>query len=276
MSTYAIGDVHGCAQSLKELLAKLPSDGNIVFIGDVVNRGPQSLETLRIIQGLGERAVSILGNHELHMLAVYAGKRELHRKDTIKEIFDAPDGKELIDWIRTWPMALDVENVLCVHAACHWKWNKKKTLKLAHEVENYLRSDNWQENMGELFGKTQWSKELEGFKRLRAIINVLTRTRFLTANGEMDYDAKLSPAETSSELIPWFKYPDRKTAEDKVTFGHWSTLGLIEWPNIYPLDTGCLWGGALTARNLENPEEIFQVKPFYGAVKWLTRCYSHL
>lgn len=266
MSTYAIGDVHGCAQSLTELLAKLPADSKIVFIGDVINRGPQSLETLRIIQRLGDRAVSLLGNHELHMLAVYAGQREMHRRDTIGEILAAPDVCELMDWLRTWPMALETKGVLCVHAACHWGWTKKKTLKLAQEVEIYLRSENWQQNMGELFGKTQWKKDLEGLKRLRAIINVLTRTRFLTQSGEMDYDAKLSPAETSPQLIPWFKFPNRKTAQDKITFGHWSTLGLVEWPNIYPLDTGCLWGGALTARNLENPKEIFQVKaPLYAA-----------
>ncbi len=264
MTTYVIGDVHGCADSLKELLQKLPADAKLIFIGDVINRGPKSLETLHILQSLGTRAQSILGNHELHMLAVYAGQRKLGRRDTIQEILNAPDADELIDWIRTWPMALHVDGFLCVHAACHWKWSVEKTLSLASEVESFLQSDDWKEHIGKLFGQAQWKKHLEGHKRLRAIINVLTRTRYLNENGEMDFDAKLSPKETNPELIPWFTYPGRKTADTPVTFGHWSTLGLVDWPNIYPTDTGCLWGGYLTARTLEPVSKIVQVKaPLY-------------
>ncbi len=268
METFAIGDVHGCADILTELLDRLPGDSNYLFIGDVVNRGPKSLECLRILKRLGPRARSLLGNHELHMLAVYCGQRELGKGDTIQEILEAPDCGELMDWIRTWPLAVEVEGCLAVHAACHWSWTKKETLAMAREVEEHLQSKRWDKDFAKLFGKTQWDPELTGFKRLRGIINVFTRTRYLKADGEMDYGAKLSIEQTSPDLIPWYKFPGRKTKDVPVLFGHWSTLGLISYPNVYPLDTGCLWGGSLTARPLSSPEKTISIKAPLHVKPW--------
>lgn len=246
----------------------MPQDSKFLFIGDIINRGPKSLEALRTLQSMGSRATCLLGNHELHFLAVTCGEREMHPSDTLQEILDAPDAQELIDWIRTWPMAVEVNGFLGVHAACHWSWSVRKTLKLAHEVEECLRAKDWEKSIGKLFGKTQWEHGLKGYKRLRAIVNVLTRTRYLTANGDMDFKAKLNPEETDSSLIPWYMYPGRKTADIPVVFGHWSTLGIVNYPNVYSLDTGCLWGGSLTARSLTIPSKIFTEKSLEGVSPW--------
>ncbi len=268
MTTYAIGDVHGCSDTLNKVLKKLPSDANLLFIGDLINRGPKSLKALRTLKKLGSRAVSLLGNHDLHLLAVSCGVREIHPTDTIQEILDAPDAEELLDWIRTWPMALEVNGFLAVHAATHWSWTKHKTLKLAHEVEECLRGKDWRDHMAKLFGKTQWEHGLKGHKRLRAIVNVLTRTRYLTADGEMDFKNHLSPSETDPALIPWFMFPGRKTADVPIVFGHWSTLGIVDYPNIYSTDTACLWGGSLTARELKLPSKIVSEESIEGISPW--------
>ncbi len=268
MTTYAIGDVHSCADSLKTLLKLTPPDSNYLFIGDLINRGPKSLKSLRMMQKLGPRAKCLLGNHELHMLAVYCGKRPMGRSDTFQEIFDAPDCEELMDWVRTWPMALEVDGFLAVHAACHWSWTKSKTLKYGAEVEKFLQSKHWKEDIGELFGKTQWEPGLRGYKRLRAIVNVLTRTRYLTEDGYMDFKEKMGPDDTPGKFIPWYEFPDRKTLNVPIVFGHWSTLGKTDWPNVYPLDTGCLWGGSLTARSLSFPMDVLNVPSTVSLNPW--------
>lgn len=264
MTTFAIGDIHGCLPSLEELLRQIPTDAKLLFIGDIVNRGPQSLATIRKVMSFGKRAECLLGNHEIHLMAVYAGKRALGKGDTIQEVLDAPDCDEIIEWLRHRPMALFKHNYLMVHAACDWRWSLDDTLKYARKVEKFFRSDKWRDEIGEIFGRQQWDKSLKGKKKLRAIVNVLTRTRFLNPDGSMDFKQKWSPSETPKEYIPWFEYPGRKTADTKIVFGHWSTLGSTSWPNIFPLDTGCLWGGKLTALRLNKHPMYLSVKaPLY-------------
>ena len=265
MKTYAIGDVHGCFDTLEQLLQQIPNKSRLVFIGDIVNRGPKSLETIRTVMRMGDRAECLLGNHELHLLAVYAGQRAMSPEDTISEILNAPDCEDIIQWLRNRPLALVDHGFLCVHAATHWAWSVEETLKQASRVEKFIRSDKGLSQIGELFGKQQWSPDLRGKDRLRAVVNVLTRTRYLNADGTMDFKQKLSPADTPVEYIPWFKFPGRKTAKTPVAFGHWSTLGPVtDVPNVFPLDTACLWGGALTARRLGRHRETFSVKaPIY-------------
>ena len=265
MKTYAIGDVHGCFDTLEQLLQQIPNKSRLIFIGDIINRGPKSLETIRTVMRMGDRAECLLGNHELHLLAVYAGQRAMSPEDTISEILNAPDCDDIIQWLRNRPLALVDHGFLCVHAATHWSWSVEETLKQASRVEKFIRSDKGLSQIGELFGKQQWSSDLRGKDRLRAVVNVLTRTRYLNADGTMDFKQKLSPADTPVEYIPWFKFPARKTAKTPVAFGHWSTLGPVnDVSNVFPLDTACLWGGALTARRLGRHRETFSVKaPVY-------------
>lgn len=264
MTMFAIGDVHGCLPSLEELLRKIPIDAKLLFIGDIVNRGPQSLGTIRKVMSLGKRAECLLGNHEIHLMAVYAGKRELGKGDTIQEILDAPDCDEIIEWLRQRPMALMKHGYLAVHAACDWRWTVEDTLRYAKKVEKFFRKEKWKDEIGEIFGRQQFEFSHKGKKRLQSIVNVLTRTRFLNADGSMNFKQKGSPLKTPKEYIPWFQYPERKTSNTKIIFGHWSTLGTTNWPNIYPLDTGCLWGGSLTAMRLNNHPITLSVKaPLY-------------
>jgi bis(5'-nucleosyl)-tetraphosphatase (symmetrical) len=207
MKTYAIGDVHGCFDTLEQLLQQIPNKSRLVFIGDIINRGPKSLETIRTVMRMGDRAECLLGNHELHLLAVYAGQRAMSPEDTISEILNAPDCEDIIQWLRNRPLALVDHGFLCVHAATHWSWSVEETLKQASRVEKFIRSDKGLSQIGELFGKQQWSPDLRGKDRLRAVVNVLTRTRYLNADGTMDFKQKLSPADTPVEYIPWFKFP---------------------------------------------------------------------
>ncbi|MBQ8829792.1 MAG: symmetrical bis(5'-nucleosyl)-tetraphosphatase [Burkholderiaceae bacterium] len=264
MATYAIGDVHGCVQTLQELLSHMPAESKYLFIGDMINRGPESLETIRMIMRLGDRCTYLLGNHEMHLLAAYAGKRKQHRKDTIQSILNAPDCDEIINWVRKGKLAIYKKGFLCVHASTHWSWTLEDTLQYAHEVEKFLQSDHWQDHIDQLFGKDQWDPHAKGYDRLRGVLNVLTRTRYLNADGSMNYEAKLGLEDTDSTLIPWYQYCDRKTKDIPIIFGHWSTLGLTDWPNIFCIDTGCLWGGRLTALRLKEPVEYLSVKaPLY-------------
>ena len=191
MKTYAIGDVHGCFDTLEQLLQQIPNKSRLVFIGDIVNRGPKSLETIRTVMRMGDRAACLLGNHELHLLAVYAGQRAMSPEDTISEILNAPDCEDIIQWLRNRPLALVDHGFLCVHAATHWSWSVEETLKQASRVEKFIRSDKGLSQIGELFGKQQWSPDLRGKDRLRAVVNVLTRTRYLNADGTMDFKQKL-------------------------------------------------------------------------------------
>jgi len=264
-SIWMIGDVQGCCASLEQLLSHpdihSDADAKFWFAGDLINRGPQSLESLRRIIALGDRAVSVLGNHDLHLLGVAAGVRKASKSDTLSDILNAPDAKELIDWLRYQPLAHFEHNHLMVHAGVLAKWDVAKTLSLADEVQQMLRSANWKKSLQKVFGNepNQWKGSYRGSKRLRVIINALTRIRLCTPDGHMEFQTKVAPGAWPSGLVPWFDVPKRLTQSTTVVFGHWSTLGLLMRPNVICLDTGCVWGGELTAVRLHD-RKIVQIK----------------
>jgi bis(5'-nucleosyl)-tetraphosphatase (symmetrical) len=257
MNTFVIGDVQGCYDQLIELIAKIDviaPQARLLFVGDLINRGPKSLDTLRLIKNLGKRAETVLGNHDLHLLAVACGARQLHRSDTLDTILEAQDKEELLVWLRHRPMALAVGKHLLVHAGVFANWDKAKTLNLAQEIETELRSDRWQDLLRTMYGNTPvlWGDQLKGVERQRCIINALTRMRFCHADGSMDFELKEGAAKAPEHLSPWFDLANRQTQDCTVVFGHWSTLGLILRDNLISLDTGCVWGGKLTAVRLED------------------------
>ena len=264
---YAIGDIQGCYAPLKELIAKLPQQAKIICVGDLVNRGPDSLKTLRLLKKLQEegRAECILGNHDLHLLARDANIRGPKSLDTLDDILNAKDRKELIHWLRHRPLALysgkDDSDTLIVHAGVLPQWTVEKTLECASEVETALRSKNYKEHLMEMYGNQPniWSDKLKGADRLRAIINTLTRLRFCTQQGVMDFETKEGLASAPKGYLPWFKVPHRKTKNTRIIFGHWSTLGLVKEKNVIGLDTGCVWGGELSAIELQS-QKVIQVK----------------
>ena len=253
---YAVGDVQGCGPSLEALLKKLPTKSNLIFLGDLVNRGPDSLGALRKLKSLQEsgRAECILGNHDLHLLAIDAGLLKTKGLDTVDAILKAPDRKELIDWIRKRPMALSNGKVLTVHAGVLPQWDLQQTLECAQEVEKALRSKSYKEFLANMYGNTpnKWSDSLKGYERLRLITNTLTRMRFCTPNGQMEFESKEGLENGPKGYIPWFNVPKRKTVDTLIYFGHWSTLGLLRHNNVIGLDTGCVWGGKLTALEISN------------------------
>lgn len=260
--TLAIGDLQGCSEPLQRLLSTC-DDGRepIWFCGDLVNRGPDSLGTLRAVMALGDRARSVLGNHDLHLLAVATGARSATKRgDTMQDILDAPDRDELVDWLRHRPLAIHDAGHLMVHAGVVPPWDLAMTLELAHEVEKALRSRHWVDFLRTMYGNkpNQWRDDLTGDDRRRAIVNVLTRVRYLRPDGSLDFDSKLGP-EATPGLVPWFDAPGRRTADTTIVFGHWSTLGLVQRPNLIALDTGCVWGGCLSAMRLET-RELWQVR----------------
>ena len=248
---YAVGDVQGCAPSLKNLVKKLPKESKMIFLGDLVNRGPNSLGALRQLKKLQEsgRAECILGNHDLHLLAIDAGIRKTKGLDTVQGILKAPDRAELIDWLRHRPLALSNGKVLTVHAGVLPQWDLQQTIECAQEVEKALRKKSYKEFLGNMYGNTpnQWSNTLKGYERLRVITNALTRLRFCTPGGRMEFESKEGLRDGPKGYIPWFKVTKRKTRDTLIYFGHWSTLGLLREQNIISLDTGCVWGGKLTA-----------------------------
>jgi bis(5'-nucleosyl)-tetraphosphatase (symmetrical) len=259
MSTYAIGDIQGCHAQLERLLAKIDADSNtakLVFVGDLVNRGPDSLKTIRLIRSLGPRATVLLGNHDLHLLSVAAGVRRGGKSDTVLDVLEAPDRDALLDWLRHQPMAHFEDGHLCVHAGVAPNWTAAQTLSYASELQDALRRPDWASTLGDLFGNQPalWDDSLTGSGRLRCIVNALTRIRYCTPDGVMDFVSKESLAALAPEspLLPWFDIPTRKTRDVTVVFGHWSTLGLVMRKNLIGLDTGCVWGGKLTAVRLKD------------------------
>ena len=248
----AIGDVQGCASCLRELLARLPGDEPLWFAGDLVNRGPASLEALRMVRALGPRATCVLGNHDLHLLAVHAGIRPAHDTDTLDDILAAPDRDELIDWVRTRPLAVARDGHLMVHAGVFPQWSAEDVLERAREVERVLAGDDWIEFLREMYGNrpAKWDDSLTGADRLRAIINALTRMRMLAPDGSQDFRHKGPPETAPAGYRPWFDWPGRRTADTVMVVGHWSALGLVDTPKLLALDTGCVWGRELTAVRL--------------------------
>lgn len=259
---YVIGDIQGCQPKLEELLTEIASrapDAHLIFVGDLVNRGPRSLQTLRRIRNLGEKARTVLGNHDLHLLAVAAGLRTQQRGDTLDEILNASDRDELLTWLRHQPLALSVADHLIVHAGVLPQWTTERTLALAQEVELVLQGPQWIDFLKEMYGNqpAQWNDALTGFDRLRCIVNALTRLRFCSEDGVMDLACKGEVSDKEG-FLRWFDVSARQSKDATIVFGHWSTLGLMLRENLISLDTGCLWGGKLTAVRLED-REIIQV-----------------
>lgn len=263
MSRYAIGDVQGCYTELRALLTELKFSSDrdqIWFVGDLVNRGPQSLEVLRFVRALGANAVTVLGNHDLHLLAVACGSHRKRKSDTLDEIFAAPDRDELLGWLITRPLAHHEHGDLMVHAGLVPQWTVATALALAREVESALSTDPRAlfENM---YGDepTRWSEMLVGMERLRFAINVLTRLRVCTRDGEVDLKMKGKPPRGHSKLQPWFDIDTRRSADTRVVFGHWSALGLVVRKDVVGLDSGCVWGGALTAKDLDSDRPVVSI-----------------
>lgn len=256
MALYLIGDVQGCDEALGRLLACVgfsPSRDRLVVLGDLVNRGPDSLAALRRMMALGNAAQCLLGNHDLHLLGVAHGARAPHRSDTLSALLAADDQPALLDWIIQRPLALRECGVLMVHAGVLPDWTAAQTLALAREVEAVLRGSGLSDFLHAMYGNQpdQWHGTLTGTDRLRVIVNALTRLRFCTAEGRMEFDTKDSAALAPPGFMPWFDVPNRRTADDVVAFGHWSTLDRLDRSDVLALDTGCVWGGALSAVRLD-------------------------
>jgi len=251
---YAVGDIQGCAPSLKNLVKKLPAKSKMIFLGDLVNRGPDSLGALRCLKRLQEagQAECILGNHDLHLLAIDAGFRKPKGLDSVDKILTAPDRAELIEWLRNRPMALSNGKVLTVHAGVLPQWELQQAIECAQEVEKALRKKTYKDFLANMYGNTpdKWSDSLRGYERLRVITNALTRLRFCTPSGKMEFTSTQGLENGPKGYLPWFKAPKRKTQDTLVYFGHWSTLGLLRQSNVIGLDTGCVWGGKLTAMEI--------------------------
>jgi bis(5'-nucleosyl)-tetraphosphatase (symmetrical) len=262
---YLIGDLQGCCDALERLLARVdfsPSRDRAYILGDLVNRGPASLTTLRRLQGLGNAVTCLLGNHDLHLLAVAHGIRPAGRSDTLGELLEAPDRPALIDWLRHQRMAVHEHGWLMVHAGVVPQWDLATTLQLADEVEQRLRGPALADFLRVMYGNepSRWDAGLQGDARLRFAVNVLTRIRFCSADGTLDLKTKEGAGATPPGLYPWFEAPGRLTAGVPIAFGHWSTLGLINQPDLLSLDTGCIWGGKLTAVRVDGASrEVFQV-----------------
>ena len=266
MSTYAIGDVQGCCDELRQLLAAISFDkfqDRLWFVGDLVNRGPKSLDTLRLVRQFGDRAVVVLGNHDLHLVSQHEGFERPRTDDTFQDVLGAPDRGELVDWLRTRPMLHVEEGWAMVHAGLLPQWSIAKAHRLAREVEAALASTGYREFLGNMYGSTpdEWSDSLAGWDRLRVIVNAMTRMRFCTPHGKMEFKAKGEAAPPGYR--PWYEF--RKDREVTV-YGHWSAAGLKRNPKTVGLDSACVWGGQLSALRLED-RAIFQVPcPGYQAV----------
>ena len=270
MSAYAIGDIQGCYSELQNLLNEINFDerrDELWFAGDLVNKGPKSLQTLRFIKALGVNAKITLGNHDLHLLAVAKNIQPLLKKDTIQEILAADDVKELIDWLKSRPLLITDDNLnfTMVHAGLPPQWSLENAKEFAKECELILQSEKINKLLAEMYGDTPniWVNSLQDYAKQRFIINCFTRIRFCNSDGMLDFDTKVAPGKQNTSLIPWYSLPNRKTKDNKIIFGHWSTVHIgneknFKQYNVYPIDTGCLWGGRLTAMRLED-EKVFSV-----------------
>jgi bis(5'-nucleosyl)-tetraphosphatase (symmetrical) len=266
LSRYAIGDVQGCADELKALLGRCHFSADrdeLWFVGDLVNRGPQSLETLRFVRALGANATVVLGNHDLHLLALaYGSKRKPKEGDTLDEILAAPDRDQLLEWLVGRPLAVfdEPRQDFLVHAGLVPEWTPRDAARLAREVEAVLREDA-RTLFDAMYGNKpeKWSESLRGMDRLRFVINVFTRMRFCRRDGTVDLKMKGAPGEQAAGFLPWFDVPERQSRDVRVVCGHWSTLGFRKRPDLLALDTGCVWGGALTAVNLDADVEPVQL-----------------
>lgn len=261
MAIYAIGDVQGCFDELKALLAQINFNSDrdqLWFCGDLVNRGPKSLETLRYIRSLEDNAITVLGNHDLHLLAVAFCNKKLSNKDTLHKLLQSNDAVVLLNWLRHQRMAYHDKkrNITLLHAGTHPDWSIKKTLKLAKEVELILQNENHIEFYKHMYGNkpANWNNALSGWSRYRFITNILTRLRYCDEQGTPCYNEKGPPGSQPRSLFPWYETPGRKSEQDTIIFGHWSTLptaGITGINNTYAIDSGCIWGGMLTAMRID-------------------------
>lgn len=259
MATYVVGDIQGCLKPLKQLLARVNFDerrDHLWLAGDLVNRGPDNLGVLRLIKGMGERATVVLGNHDLHLLAVDNGTRKLGRKDTIQDVLNAPDKASLLEWLRQQPLIHHQEPWVLSHAGIPHIWSTEEAISLAEEVHDALSGDRYKEFLSSMYGDSpaSWAPSLRGMDRLRVITNYLTRMRFIDITGELDLKTKEGSDQGPPGVRPWFVYP-RKDGDQqrRFLFGHWAALeGKTGRERFYALDTGCIWGGSLTMMRLED------------------------
>ncbi len=267
MALYLIGDVQGCDAALQRLLDRIafsPSRDHLFLLGDLVNRGPDSAGVLRRVMGYAGSATSLLGNHDLSLLAVAHGMRPPHRNDTLDSVLLAPDREAMLEWLRLQRMAAQAHGLLLVHGGVLPQWDVAQTLALAGEVETALRGPALTEFLSQMYGNTpdRWNDALAGADRLRVVVNALTRLRFCTPEGVMDLRASGGLDQAPPGTLPWFDVPGRRTAGATIAFGHWSTLGFLRRPDIIALDTGCVWGGCLSALRLDpagGAHELIQV-----------------
>ena len=267
MAVYWVGDVQGCDAPLGRLLDEIafsPSRDQLIVLGDLVNRGPASAAVLRRLMALQGSVQCVLGNHDLHALAVALGHSATKRLDTLDELLQANDRDALVDWLRQQHLALWSHGVLSVHAGVLPSWTREQTLSLADEVESVLRGPQLHYFLAHMYGNhpTAWQDDWEGLDRWRVVVNALTRLRFCTADGVMEFASKDSAAQAPQGYMPWFDVPGRRTADIRVAFGHWSTLAWQDRSDIWALDTGCVWGGCLSAMRLgeDGQHEVLQVK----------------
>jgi bis(5'-nucleosyl)-tetraphosphatase (symmetrical) len=263
MSTYAIGDIQGCFVELQALLGHIGFNANrdrLWFVGDLVNRGPQSLETLRFVKDLGDAAVVVLGNHDLHLVMCAEGFGRMHREDTLQAVLDAPDCKALLAWLRSRPLCHVEGEFAMVHAGLLPQWSVEKAQKLSGEASAALTAADFREFLANMWGSkpAAWHDDLRGWERLRVIVNAMTRMRFCAKDGVMEFGTKGPPEKAPQGFLPWFSLASRKSATHTVVCGHWSALGFHQLPNLLALDSGCLWGGSLTAVRLED-RRVFQL-----------------
>ena len=258
VATYAIGDVQGCMTSLRQLIDIIqfdPERDRLWFVGDLVNRGPDSLAVLRFVKSLGHSAITVLGNHDLHLLAVSIGITALQKKDSFQEVLSAPDGQELLNWLRHRPLIHQEHGVLLVHAGLLPQWTIAQAVTLAREVEAILRSDDFTRNFPFIYfrdGEKAWNDELSPPKRWGLATNVMTRIRVCSKEGIPDFSFKGPLNQIPQDLMPWFQNPLRANQDQTIIFGHWSALGVLSQDNVLCLDGGCVWGRELVALRLED------------------------
>jgi bis(5'-nucleosyl)-tetraphosphatase (symmetrical) len=263
MSHYVVGDIQGCHAEFVQLLDMIAFDrgrDRLWLVGDLVNRGPDSLSVLRTVKALGAAATTVLGNHDLHLLIVAAGHRAAHGRDTLSPILEAPDRDELLLWLRRQPLVVREGELLMVHAGLLPSWTPAQAVTLSREVETVLVSAAHDDFLRHLYGDepSRWDDKLTGYDRLRVIVNACTRLRFCSADDAMNLKEKRGPEYAPTGFAPWFAHPERKSAGATVLCGHWSALDLMFAPNVMMLDSGCLWGGTLTAVRLDDAR-VFQV-----------------
>jgi bis(5'-nucleosyl)-tetraphosphatase (symmetrical) len=265
MAVYAIGDLQGCLDPLVRLLDRIdfdPACDRLWFCGDLVNRGPASLATLRFVHSLGDSTITVLGNHDLHLLATaYGGERPLKRRDTLDEVLAAPDRQVLLDWLRRRPLLHHDPRLgyTLVHAGLPPQWDLATAQAAAAELEAVLGGDGFVRFLRQMYGDLPdlWTAELAGSDRLRYIVNAFTRMRFCRPDGSLDFNEKSAPGRAAEGLVPWYCFPGRRNAGLRIVFGHWSTLGEVEHQGAICLDTGCVWGGRLSAMRLDDGTRFF-------------------